>query len=218
MISMALPKGRLAYKVGELLNNSNLLEMDPKMLDDESRKLIVELKKDQFRALLVKPFDVPTYVEHGVADLGIVGKDVLMEVGKRVYEILDLGIGRCYMALAGPVGEKEKLKNKPSKSIATKYPNITKMYFEEVLGENVTIVKLNGSVELAPILGLTDMIVDIVETGRTLKENGLEVYEKLYDVTAHLIVNRASLKLKPQIEEFIETLERMVKRENNNGK
>ncbi len=218
MISIALPKGRLACKVGELLNRSGIVKIDAEMLGEQSRKLIVETKDGKFRILLVKPFDVPTYVEHGVADIGIVGKDVLMELGKKVYEILDLGIGRCYIALAGPAGEAMTIKNKLNKSVATKYPNITKMYFEEVLKESVNIVKLNGSVELAPILGLTDMIVDIVETGRTLKENGLEVYQKLYEITAHLVANRASLKLKPEVEEFIEVLERMVKSENNHGK
>ncbi|AEH51103.1 ATP phosphoribosyltransferase [Pseudothermotoga thermarum] len=215
MINIAMPKGRLALKVAQLLEKAGLIEVDLEKIDEESRKLVLEF--EGFKLLLVKPFDVPTYVEHGVADVGIVGKDVLMEVGGKVYEILDLKIGKCFIALAGPAGEAEKLKAKPNKSIATKYPNITRMYFEEILSESVSIVKLNGSVELAPVLGLSDMIVDVVETGRTLKENGLEVYEKLYDITARLIVNRASLKLKPEVESLIETIERVVKSENNNG-
>ncbi|AEM73501.1 ATP phosphoribosyltransferase [Caldicellulosiruptor acetigenus] len=207
MITIALPKGRLAQQTVELLKKVSLVDID---ISDESRKLVMEDDKSSLRFLMVKPFDVPTYVEYGVADIGVVGKDVLLEVNKRVYELLDLKIGKCFVALAGPKGMSEALLKKPDKTIATKFPNIAKEYFENVRGEDVKIIKLNGSVELAPILGLSDMIVDIVESGRTLKENGLEVYEKLYDISARLIANRASLKLKTQIDDIINRLERMI--------
>lgn len=207
MITIALPKGRLAQQTVELLKKVSLVEID---ISDESRKLVMEDDKSSLRFLMVKPFDVPTYVEYGVADIGVVGKDVLLEMNKRVYELLDLKIGKCFVALAGPKGMSEALLKKPDKTIATKFPNIAKEYFENVRGEDVKIIKLNGSVELAPILGLSDMIVDIVESGRTLKENGLEVYEKLYDISARLIANRASLKLKTQIDDIINRLERMI--------
>ncbi|WP_045164837.1 ATP phosphoribosyltransferase [Caldicellulosiruptor naganoensis] len=207
MITIALPKGRLAQEAAELFIKSSLTCIN---IMQETRKLVIEDENNNMRFLMVKPFDVPTYVEYGIADIGIVGKDVLLEQGKKVYELLDLGIGKCFIALAGPKGMKEELLNKPEKTIATKFPNITKEYFENVLDEDVQIIKLNGSVELAPILGLSDMIVDIVESGRTLRENGLEVYEKLYDISARLIINRASLKLKNEIEEIINHLERMI--------
>ncbi|BCS81079.1 ATP phosphoribosyltransferase [Anaerocellum diazotrophicum] len=207
MITIALPKGRLAQQTVELLKKGSLVDID---LSDESRKLVIEDVKNSLRFLMVKPFDVPTYVEYGVADIGVVGKDVLLEMNKRVYELLDLNIGKCFIALAGPKGMGKALLEKHDKIIATKFPNIAKEYFGNVRGEDVKIIKLNGSVELAPILGLSDMIVDIVESGRTLKENGLEVYEKLYDISARLIANRASLKLKTQIEDIINRLERMI--------
>ncbi|ADQ06976.1 ATP phosphoribosyltransferase [Caldicellulosiruptor hydrothermalis 108] len=207
MITIALPKGRLAQQTVELLKKVSLVDID---ISDESRKLVMEDVKNSLRFLMVKPFDVPTYVEYGVADIGVVGKDVLLEMNKKVYELLDLKIGKCFVALAGPKGMSKALLGKPDKTIATKFPNIAKEYFENVRGEDVKIIKLNGSVELAPILGLSDMIVDIVESGRTLKENGLEVYEKLYDISARLIANRASLKLKTQIEDIINRLERMI--------
>ncbi|WPX07629.1 ATP phosphoribosyltransferase [Anaerocellum danielii] len=207
MITIALPKGRLAQQTVELLKKVSLVDID---ISDESRKLVMEDNKNSLRILMVKPFDVPTYVEYGVADIGVVGKDVLLEMNKRVYELLDLKIGKCFVALAGPKGMSKTLLGKPDKTIATKFPNITKEYFENVRGEDVKVIKLNGSVELAPILGLSDMIVDIVESGKTLKENGLEVYEKLYDISARLIANRASLKLKIQIEDIINRLERMI--------
>lgn len=207
MITLALPKGRLALQTVELLKRASLVDID---ISEESRKLIMEDTQNSLRFLMVKPFDVPTYVEYGVADIGVVGKDVLLEMNKKVYELLDLKIGKCFVALAGPKGMSKALLGKPDKTIATKFPNIAKEYFENVRGEDVKIIKLNGSVELAPILGLSDMIVDIVESGRTLKENGLEVYEKLYDISARLIANRASLKLKTQIEDIINRLERMI--------
>ncbi|ADL42374.1 ATP phosphoribosyltransferase [Caldicellulosiruptor obsidiansis OB47] len=207
MITIALPKGRLAQQTVELLKRASLVDIE---ISEESRKLIMEDAQNSLRFLMVKPFDVPTYVEYGVADVGVVGKDVLLEMNKRVYELLDLKIGKCFVALAGPKGMSKLFLEKPDKTIATKFPNIAKEYFENVRGEDVKIIKLNGSVELAPILGLSDMIVDIVESGRTLKENGLEVYEKLYDISARLIANRASLKLKTQIEDIINRLERMV--------
>ncbi|MGB9840704.1 ATP phosphoribosyltransferase, partial [Thermovenabulum sp.] len=130
---------------------------------------------------------------------GVVGKDVIMEKNVNIFEILDMGIGRCFLALAGLKGKKEDFIRKKDKVIATKYPEVTREYFEKIDHQNLKVIRLNGSVELAPLLGLADGIVDVVETGRTLKENGLEVYEKLFDISARLIINRASLKMKKDL-------------------
>ncbi|MEZ0535864.1 ATP phosphoribosyltransferase [Caldicellulosiruptoraceae bacterium PP1] len=214
MITIALPKGRLAEQTIDLLRLSNIIS---KKIDVNSRKLIINDKDNRIKFILVKPFDVPTYVEHGIADIGISGKDVLMETNKNVFELVDLKIGKCNISIAGPKGKKNDIMSIKHKKVATKFVNITNQYFNQVLNEDVEIIKLNGSVELAPILGLADIIVDIVESGKTLKENNLEVYEKLYDITARLIVNRASLKMdkKNQINKYIDSIERMINNENS---
>ena len=196
MIRIALTKGRLENKTVEMLEQAG---MDCRPLKEKGRKLIVELNNCQF--VFAKANDVVTYVEYGVCDVGIVGKDTLLELQRPVYELLDLNFGRCNFALA-------TLKNRDFyagygvKTVATKYPNVAKQFFEEK-NMDVEIVRIEGSVELAPILELSDGIVDIVETGTTLRENGLEVKELVAQISARMIVNVASLKLKKnEIEEF----------------
>ena len=164
------------------------------------------------RFIMAKPADVPTYVEYGAADIGFVGKDTLLEEGRDLYEVADLGFGKCRMCVAGPVDLKDgKLDLIPNKRIATKYPNITRAYFEGVKKESVEIIKLNGSIELAPLIGLADCIVDIVESGRTLKENGLDVIETVADISARVVVNRVSMKMKSsEIKPMIEKIKEQI--------
>lgn len=157
---------------------------------------------------LAKTGDVPTYVEYGVADMGVVGKDTLLEEDAKVYEVLDLGFGRCKMAVAGPKEEKENLKQGTYLQVATKYPNIAKEYFNKQKKQNIEIIKLSGSVELAPIVGLSNVIVDIVETGSTLRENGLDVLEDICPLSARVVVNKGSMKMK---KESIDTIIEKVK-------
>jgi len=172
------------------------------MNDPDTRKLIFEDKEHGFRFFLAKANDVPTYVEYGAADIGVVGKDTIMENGRSFYEILDLGFGKCRFALAGKKG-KDFYSGYNEKTIATKYPNVTRNFFEGK-GMDIRVIKIEGSVELAPLLGLSDAIVDIVETGSTLKENGLEIIEdNVAPISARLIANTASLKLrKNEIEQL----------------
>ncbi len=190
MLKIAIAKGRVAEKVSELLLNT--IEYR-NIINSKSRKLVFIDKDKEVEFFLVKPSDVPVYVLSGAADVGIVGKDVLMETQKQVYEILDLKICSCRIVLAGPSGKNQV---RPIvRKIATKYPKIASEYFNRK-SESVEIIKLDGSIELAPIVGLSDAIVDIVESGRTLKENGLAVYEEICDITTRVIVNRVSYKLK----------------------
>ena len=192
MLTIALPKGRLGNQALRLLNKS-VDGLDK--LDLSSRKLVLSIPKKSLRFILVKPSDVPTYVEYGAADIGIAGKDSLLEAQSKVYEVLDLGFGKCKMVIAGFPDKKDSWINKAHRRVSTKYPNIAKNYFTSI-GENVEIIRLNGSVELGPIVGLSDVIVDIVESGKTLKENGLVVLEEICDISARLVVNRVSLKTK----------------------
>lgn len=194
MIRIALTKGRIESESLKLLTKasydcSELLDKEKK-----GRKLLFKLGDEDIELVLAKAADVITYVEHGVCDAGIVGKDTIMEQGKRFYELLDLGFGKCRFALAGPAG-KDFYAGYGRKIVASKYPNVAKAYFNS-RGADVEVVKIEGSVELAPLLGLAGGIVDIVETGSTLKANGLEVYEDIADVSARFIVNVASIKLK----------------------
>lgn len=201
MLKIAIAKGRIAEKVSRLLLNTKEYGG---IVDPDSRKLVFIDEDKEVEFFLVKPSDVPVYVASGAADVGIVGKDVLMETQSQVYEILDLKICRCRMVLAGPSvkGQVRPMVRK----IASKYPKIAAAYFEKK-SESVEIIKLDGSIELAPIVGLSDAIVDIVESGRTLKENGLIVYEDICDITARLIVNRVSYKLKNKsVNAFAEAL------------
>ncbi|AZB44443.1 ATP phosphoribosyltransferase [Bacillus sp. FJAT-42376] len=204
VLTIAMPKGRIFEEAAELLREAGY-KLPPEF--DDSRKLILDIPEENLRFFLAKPMDVSTYVEHGVADVGIAGKDVLLEEERDVYEVLDLQISRCYLAVAGlpdhPMSE-------VAPRIATKYPNIASSYFREQ-GEQVEIIKLNGSIELAPMIGLSDRIVDIVSTGRTLKENGLIEYEHITEVTSRLIVNPVSYRMKDvQIDELAERLSKAV--------
>ncbi|WP_028991348.1 ATP phosphoribosyltransferase [Thermoanaerobacter thermocopriae] len=204
-ILIALPKGRMADSAITLFEKAGIAE---NILKDISRKLVVNDHKNLMKFMLVKPMDVPTYVEHGAADLGICGKDILLEQKKDCYEVLDLKFGFCKMVVAGPKEAKDSFLT--NKRVATKFPNIAEEFFRQK-GENVEIIKLNGSVELAPIVGLSEVIVDIVETGNTLRENGLIVIEEIFSSSARLIVNKASLKTKSQrIKEIIIKLKEVV--------
>ncbi len=194
-ITIALAKGRLAEKSMEMLEKCGI---ECKEIFEDTRKLIFLDKKNDIRFIMVKPSDVPTYVDHGVADIGIVGKDTLMEAWLPLYEMADLKFGACRLVVAGFPGEKCNSLTSSIIRIATKYPAIAKKYYASK-GESVECIKLNGSVELGPILGLSDVILDIVESGRTLKENGLEVLEEVCGVSARLAVNRASLKIKSSV-------------------
>ena len=191
-ITVALAKGRLAELSTEIFEK---LGYDIAEMKSKTRKLIFTDEKNKFRFILVKASDVPVYVEYGAADIGIVGKDTLLESGKNVYEVLDLGFGKCKMAVAGPASMRGKIDGRNIMRVASKYPHIARDYFHRVKGQTVDIIKLNGSVELGPIVGLSEVIVDIVESGKTLVENGLEVLEDVCELSARLIVNRVSLKM-----------------------
>lgn len=203
-LTIAMPKGRIFQEAAELLRRAGYV-LPPEF--DDSRKLILDVEDEQFRFILAKPMDVATYVEHGVADLGIAGKDVLLEEERDVYELLDLKISGCYLAVAGLPNTKM---NDVAPKVATKYPKIAAAYFREQ-GEQVEIIKLNGSIELAPMIGLADRIVDIVSTGRTMKENGLVEFERITDVTSRLIVNPVSYRIKDdQISDLIQRLTKVI--------
>lgn len=208
MITIALSKGRLAEQALDLLEKAGY---DVTAGREKSRKLILEDPSTGLRFILAKPADVPTYVEYGAADLGVVGKDTLLEEGRQLYEVIDLGFGKCRMCVAGPAELKGKLDTIPNKRVGTKYPNITRAYFEGVKKESVEIIKLNGSVELAPLIGLSEVIVDIVESGRTLYENGLDVLETVADISARVVVNRVSMTMKSdEIKPMIAKLKEQV--------
>ncbi len=192
-ITIALSKGRLAEQAIELLEAAGY---DCSAAKEKSRKLILEDEVAGLKFIMAKPADVPTYVEYGAADIGVVGKDTLLEEGRNLYEVLDLKFGACRMCVCGPKEIKDSYNRIPNKRVGTKYPEITKEYFEINKHESVEVIKLNGSVELAPLIGLADLIVDIVESGKTLEENGLEVFEKIADVSARMVVNRVSMKMK----------------------
>jgi len=191
-LTVALAKGRLAELAIDMFSDMgiNLPEMKTK-----TRKLIFTDEKNKMKFILVKASDVPTYVEYGAADIGIVGKDTLLEEGRNLYEMIDLGFGACRMAVCGPVEIKDKLHKINNLRVASKYPAIAKQYFQEDLGETIELIKLNGSVELAPLVGLSDVIVDIVETGTTLKENGLDVLEVIAPLSARFVVSKVSMKM-----------------------
>lgn len=192
-ITVALGKGRLAKKASELFSK---LGIDAsKVQDKETRKLIFTDEENKIRFFLAKVPDVPTYVEYGVADIGIVGEDTILEEGKNIYEVLDLKFGKCKMCVCGYPKAKELLGGPKILRVATKYPNIALNYFKNTLNQSVEIVKLNGSIELAPILELTDVIVDIVETGSTLRENGLVVLDEVCDLSARVVVNPVTMQM-----------------------
>ena len=203
-LRIALTKGRLEKDTVALLER---IGYDCGAVHNKGRKLILPVG-NSLEVVLAKAADVITFVEHGVCDLGVVGKDTIMENGTSFYEVLDLGFGRCKFALAAPKGS-DFFSGYTSRTIATKYPNVARNYFESK-AMNIRFIKIEGSVELAPLLGLSDAIVDIVETGTTLKENGLEVVDTICDISARLIVNTASLKLrKAEIEELVAQMEQV---------
>ncbi len=206
MIRIALTKGRIEKKAVEMLAAAGY---DCSELLEKGRKLIFKLGEDDIEVVLAKAADVITYIEHGVCDVGIVGEDTIMEHGKWFHELLDLNFGKCKFALAGIKG-KDFYEGYTHKIIASKYPNVTKNYFNSK-GIDVEIVKIEGSVELAPLLNLSDAIVDIVETGSTLRENGLEVYEDVAYISTRLIVNTAAIKLKKaEIDELVERIKAQI--------
>jgi ATP phosphoribosyltransferase len=191
-ITIALAKGRLAEESINILERCGI---DCSEIIKDSRKLIFYDKKSDIRFIMVKPVDVPTYVDHGVADIGIVGKDTLLEAGLPLYEMTDMGFGKCWLVVAGYPEKKSNNLTSSILRVATKYPETAKKHFAS-RGESIECIALSGSVELAPLLGLSDVIMDIVESGRTLKENGLVIIEEVCEISARLAVNRASLKIK----------------------
>lgn len=195
-LTFALAKGRLAKQTLGLLEQVGITCEE--MKDPDTRKLLFVNEELKVRFFLAKASDVPTYVEYGAADIGVVGRDTILEEGRNLYEVLDLNLGKCRMCVCGPASARELLTRNEIIRVATKYPNIAKDYFYNQKNQTVEIVKLNGSVELAPIVGLSEVIVDIVETGTTLKENGLEVLEEICDLSARIVVNQVSLKMEHQ--------------------
>ncbi len=192
-LTFAMTKGRLAYKTLETLEQMGITCEE--MKDKNSRKLIFTNEELKLRFFLAKGPDVPTYVEYGEADIGIVGKDTILEEGRKLFEVMDLGFGACRMCVCGPPEAGELLKGGGQIRVATKYPNIAKDYFYNKKHQTVEIIKLNGSIELAPIVGLSEVIVDIVETGSTLKENGLVVLEEICPLSARMVVNQVSMRM-----------------------
>jgi len=208
-VKIALTKGRLEKEAIEIFKTINI---NTRELEDKGRKLILNCENEEYNIdfFLVKAKDVETYVEYGAADMGIVGKDTLMEANKEFYEVLDLNVGKCKFALAAlPSFKLDEGYNR--KKIATKYPNIAREYFRKK-GMDVELIKIEGSVELGPIVGLADAIVDIVETGNTLRENGLVVVEDICEISARMIVNKASMKTKKdEIIKIIENVSEVIK-------
>ena len=192
-LNFALAKGRLAKTTLSYLEQIGI-EME-EMKDPDTRKLIFVNEDLKIKMFLSKASDVPTYVEYGAADIGVVGKDTILEEGRKLYEVMDLGFGKCRMCVCGPENARELLKHQQLIRVASKYPNIAKDYFNNMKHQTVEIIKLHGSVELAPIVGLSEVIVDIVETGTTLKENGLMVLEEICPLSARVVVNQVSMKM-----------------------
>lgn len=208
-ITFALAKGRMAKKTLEIFEQIGITCEE--MKDDKTRKLIFVNEELKFRFFLAKANDVPTYVEYGAADIGIVGKDTILEEGRRLYEVVDLGIGKCRMCVCGPESAKDVLSHHELIRVATKYPNIAKDYFYNRKHQTVEIIKLNGSIELAPIVGLSEVIVDIVETGSTLRENGLMVLEEVCPLSARMVVNQVSMKMEQErIQKIISALKEIT--------
>ena len=208
-LTFALGKGRLANQTLELFEKIGITCEE--MKDKNSRKLIFTNEELKLRFFLAKGPDVPTYVEYGAADIGVVGRDTILEEGRKLYEVMDLGFGKCRMCVCGPASAKELLNHKELIRVASKYPGIAKDYFYHTKHQTVEMIKLNGSVELAPIVGLSEVIVDIVETGSTLRENGLEVLEEICECTARMVVNEVSLKMEhDRITDIITRLKEVI--------
>ena len=192
-LTFALAKGRLAINTLEIFEKIGITCEE--MKDKDTRKLIFVNEELKLKFFLAKASDVPTYVEYGAADIGVVGKDTILEEGRNILEAVDLGMGKCRMCVCGPKSAEELLKHHDMIRVASKYPNIAKDYFYNKKHQTVEIIKLNGSVELAPIVGLSEVIVDIVETGTTLRENGLDVLEEICPLSARMVVNQVSMKM-----------------------
>ena len=216
-ITIALAKGRLAKKAMQMLEEIGITCEE--MKDPDSRKLIFTNEELKLKFFLAKANDVPTYVEYGAADIGIVGKDTILEEGRKMYEVLDLNMGKCRMCVAGPASAAELLKHRELIRVATKYPGIAKDYFYNKKHQTVEIIKLNGSIELAPIVGLSEVIVDIVETGSTLRENGLVVLEEICPLSARMVVNQVSMKMEHErITKMINDLKALLNEQKNSEK
>ena len=204
-LTIALPKGKLFYLAKDLFAKVGFVADN---LEEKSRKLVITNEELKLKFIIAKTADVPTYVEHGAADIGVIGKDVLMEAQKDVYELLDLGFGRCHLMMAVPKDKKRaKLTDYTHTRVATKFPNVAKQFFTSK-GMQMEYIRMNGSIELGPIVGLSESIVDIVETGTTLRENNLEEIAFIAEASARLIANRASFKLKfDRISKLVKALE-----------
>ena len=215
-LTIALAKGRLAEKAMEMFEAIGI--SCDEMKDKASRKLIFVNEDLGVRFFLAKANDVPTYVEYGAADIGIVGRDTILEEGRKLYEVMDLGVGKCRMCVCGPESARERLEHHELIRVATKYPNIAKDYFYNQKYQTVEIIKLNGSIELAPIVGLSEVIVDIVETGSTLRENGLMVLEEVCSLSARMVVNQVSMKTENErITSIIRGFQDLLREENSQG-
>ncbi len=208
-LTFALAKGRLAKKSLEIFEKIGITCEEIK--EENSRKLIFTNEELKLRFFLAKATDVPIYVEYGAADIGIVGKDTILEEGRKLFEVVNLKIGNCRMCVAGPEEARELLKHHERIRVATKYPNIAKDYFYNKKHQTVEIIKLNGSIELAPIVGLSEVIVDIVETGSTLRENGLTILEEICPLSARMVVNQVSMKMENErIQDIITKLKEVI--------
>lgn len=211
-LTFALGKGRLAKKTLELFETIGITCEE--MKDPDTRKLIFVNEELKLKFFLAKGPDVPTYVEYGAADIGVVGEDTILEENRNIYEVLDLGFGKCRMCVCGPAEAAELLKHHELIRVASKYPRIAKDYFYNIKNQTVEIIKLNGSIELAPIVGLSEVIVDIVETGSTLRENGLVVLEEVCPLSARMVVNQVSMKMENErITDLIEKLKGALENE-----
>ena len=208
-LTFALGKGRLANKTLEMFEKIGITCEE--MKDKDTRKLIFVNEDLKLRFFLAKGPDVPTYVEYGAADIGIVGRDTILQEARNIYEVLDLGFGKCRMCVCGPESARDLLQHHEQIRVATKYPKIAKDYFYNKKHQTVEIIKLNGSIELAPIVGLSEVIVDIVETGSTLRENGLNVLEEVCPLSARMVVNQVSMKMEDErIRNLIRNLRNVI--------
>ena len=208
VITFALAKGRLAEQAFTLLENLGIDCSEPR---NPGRQLVLWDKKNNIRFILVKPSDVPTYVDHGVADFGVVGKDTLLEAGRPLYEVLDLTFGKCRLCIAGYADQKNQQATRATFRVATKYPNVARAYYD-AKGQTIEINELHGSIELGPVFGLSDVILDIVESGSTLRANGLSVLEEVAECSARLVVNRVSMKTKRErIRQIIDGMTEQVR-------
>lgn len=213
-LTFALGKGRLANKTLEMFEKIGITCEE--MKDKDTRKLIFVNEDLKLRFFLSKGPDVPTYVEYGAADIGIVGRDTILQEARNIYEVLDLGFGKCRMCVCGPESARDLLQHHEQIRVATKYPKIAKDYFYNKKHQTVEIIKLNGSIELAPIVGLADVIVDIVETGSTLRENGLTVLEEVCSLSARMVVNPVSMKMEQErISKLISDLREVMNKGEN---